>query len=99
MPTLLSVNRPPTGTVAVRFPARSVHALVFSMPRHSCRSGSARVRGSPSKISDDTALRRMKKHGVTLSSTNQVIAELAGNWATPEGSQIVQVVMEALQGA
>ncbi|WP_296227995.1 hypothetical protein [Ralstonia sp. UBA689] len=41
----------------------------------------------------------MKKHGVTLSSTNQVIAELAGNWATPEGSQIVQVVMEALQGA
>jgi nicotinamidase-related amidase len=54
--------------------------------------------GSPSKMSDDMALRRMEKGGVTLTSTNQVIAELAGNWATPEGSQIVQeVVMKALQ--
>ena len=49
-------------------------------------------------MSDDMALRRMEKGGVTLTSTNQVIAELAGNWATPEGSQIVQeVVMKALQ--
>jgi hypothetical protein len=33
-----------------------------------------------------------------LPSTNQVIAELAGNWTTPKGSQIVQqVVMPALQ--
>ena len=54
--------------------------------------------GSPSKMSDDMALRRMEKGGVTLTSTNQVTAELAGNWATPEGSQIVQeVVMKALQ--
>lgn len=55
--------------------------------------------GSPSQIGDDMALRRMEKNGVTLSSTNQVIAELAGNWSTPEGSAIVQqVVMPALQG-
>jgi nicotinamidase-related amidase len=54
--------------------------------------------GSPSKTGDDMALRRMEKNGVTLSSTNQVIAELAGNWSTPEGSQIVQeVVMKALE--
>lgn len=54
--------------------------------------------GSPSKMGDDMALRRMEKGGVTLTSTNQVIAELAGNWTTPEGSQIVQeVVMKALQ--
>lgn len=40
----------------------------------------------------------MEKNGVTLTSTNKVIAELAGNWATPEGGQIVQeVVMPALQ--
>jgi len=56
--------------------------------------------GSPSKMSDDMALRRMEKGGVTLTSTNQVIAELAGNWATPEGSQIVQeVVMKAMRPA
>lgn len=54
--------------------------------------------GSPSKIGDDMALRRMEKNGVTLSSTNQVIAELAGNWSTPEGTRIVQeVIMPALQ--
>jgi nicotinamidase-related amidase len=54
---------------------------------------------SPSKFADDMALRRMEKNGATLTSTNQVIAELAGNWTTPEGSQIVQeVVMPALQG-
>lgn len=54
--------------------------------------------GSPSKMGDDIALRRMEKAGVTLTSTNQLIAELAGNWSTPEGARIVQeVVMPALQ--
>jgi nicotinamidase-related amidase len=55
--------------------------------------------GSPSSMSDGMALRRMEQNGVTLSSTNQVIAELAGNWSTPEGTAIVQqVVMPTLQG-
>lgn len=55
--------------------------------------------GSPSKMGDDMALRRMEKGGATLTSTNQLIAELAGDWSTPEGGRIVQeVVMPALQG-
>ncbi|SHE61053.1 Nicotinamidase-related amidase [Microbulbifer donghaiensis] len=55
--------------------------------------------GSPSKMADDMALRRMEQAGVVLTSTNQVIAELVGDWSTPEGSQIVQqVVMPALLG-
>ncbi|CAN7529212.1 isochorismatase family protein [Pseudomonas sp. LjRoot71] len=53
--------------------------------------------GSPSAMADDIALRRMDKGGVTLTTTNQLIAELAGSWATPEGGQLVQVLMEALQ--
>ncbi|MDR2296741.1 MAG: isochorismatase family protein [Comamonas sp.] len=54
---------------------------------------------SPTKLADEIALGRMQQNGVTLTSTNQVIAELAGSWATPEGSQIVQeVMMPALQG-
>ncbi|WP_439886065.1 isochorismatase family protein [Pseudomonas sp. MBLB4123] len=54
--------------------------------------------GSPSAVGDDMALRRMEKAGVTLSSTNQVIAELVGSWGTPEGGVIVQqVMMPALQ--
>ncbi|MCY1351304.1 putative hydrolase YcaC [compost metagenome] len=54
--------------------------------------------GSPSVMADDIALRRMEKGGVTLTTTNQLIAELAGSWATPEGGQLVQVLMTALQG-
>lgn len=54
--------------------------------------------GSPSKMGDEMSLRRMEKGGVTLTSTNQVIAELAGDWSSPEGSRIVQeVVMAAMQ--
>ncbi|MCD6671447.1 MAG: isochorismatase family protein [Burkholderiaceae bacterium] len=56
--------------------------------------------GSPTKMGDDIALRRMERHGVTLTSTNQVIAELAGDWSAPEGGRIVrEVVMAAMQGA
>lgn len=53
--------------------------------------------GSPSKMADDIALRRMERGGVTLTSTNQLIAELAGSWTTPEGGQLVQVLMASLQ--
>lgn len=53
--------------------------------------------GSPSKMADDIALRRMEHGGVTLTSTNQLIAELAGSWATPEGGQLIQVMMPSLQ--
>ncbi|MGF6757598.1 hypothetical protein P3T16_005015 [Paraburkholderia sp. GAS42] len=48
-------------------------------------------------MADDIALRRMERGGVTLTSTNQMIAALAGSWATPEGGRLVQVLMEALQ--
>jgi nicotinamidase-related amidase len=53
--------------------------------------------GSPTRFADEIALRRMERGGVTLTSTNQLIAELAGNWTTAEGGQLVQVLMSALQ--
>jgi len=53
--------------------------------------------GSPTKMADDIAVRRMERSGVTITSTISLIAELAGNWTTPEGGQLVQVVMTALQ--
>jgi ribosomal protein L10 len=34
----------------------------------------------------------MERAGVTLTSTNQLIAELAGSWSTPEGGQLVQAL-------
>lgn len=50
--------------------------------------------GSPTKIADETALRRMEQAGVTLTSTNQLIAELAGSWATEKGGRLIQILME-----
>jgi len=53
--------------------------------------------GSPSRTGDEMAFRRMERAGVTLTNTNQLIAELVGNWSTPEGSQVVQLLAEVLQ--
>ncbi|HEY8803740.1 MAG TPA: isochorismatase family protein [Clostridium sp.] len=50
--------------------------------------------GSPTTIADETALRRMEQAGVTLTSTNQLVAELAGSWTTEKGGQLVQIMME-----
>src|SRR5699024_556633 len=55
--------------------------------------------GSPSKMADDMALRRMEAAGATLSGTNQTVAELAGDWSTPAGTRIVEEVLApVLQG-
>ncbi|MBD2075417.1 isochorismatase family protein [Phormidium sp. FACHB-592] len=48
--------------------------------------------GSPTTLADETALRRMEKHGVTLTSTNQVMAELANSWSEGIG-QTIQTIM------
>ncbi len=53
--------------------------------------------GSPTLLADEVALRRMERHGATLTTTNQLIAELAGTWATPEGGELVQLLIGALQ--
>lgn len=53
--------------------------------------------GSPTMMADDISLRRMERAGATLTTTNQLIAELAGSWATPEGGELVQLIIGALQ--
>ena len=50
--------------------------------------------GSPTQLADETALRRMERAGVVLTSTNQVMAELATDWASPIGSAIQKVMYE-----
>lgn len=50
--------------------------------------------GSPTTAADETALRRMESAGVTLTSTNQVMAELAMDWASPTGSTIQTIMYQ-----
>ncbi|MGW0710259.1 isochorismatase family protein [Streptomyces sp. NPDC002643] len=52
--------------------------------------------GSPSKMADDISIRRMDKAGATITSTNQLLAELAHNWTTENGSKIINILMELL---
>lgn len=50
--------------------------------------------GSPTKAADDAALRRMEKHGVGITSTNQVMAELATDWASKTGTTIQGIMYQ-----
>ena len=48
--------------------------------------------GSPFELSEDMSRRRMEDAGMVLTATNTMIAELAQNWSTPEGQQLVQLL-------
>ncbi len=45
--------------------------------------------GSPSELSEEFARQRMRDAGVALTATNTLIAELAQDWSTPQGQQLV----------
>jgi nicotinamidase-related amidase len=55
--------------------------------------------GSPTEIADRVSLNRMEKAGATITSSNQMVAELVGSWASEEGGQIVQLIMQILMAA
>jgi len=48
--------------------------------------------GSPFELSEDMSRRRMQDAGVILTATNTMIAELAQNWGTPQGQQLIQLL-------
>ncbi|KQT52319.1 MULTISPECIES: isochorismatase family protein [unclassified Aureimonas] len=50
--------------------------------------------GSPFELSEDMSRRRMENAGVVLTATNTVIAELAQDWSSPEGGQLIQLLFE-----
>lgn len=50
--------------------------------------------GSPTKVADDIAIHRMSKAGATITSTNQLLAELAQDWSTEEGSKILEILVK-----
>lgn len=50
--------------------------------------------GSPFELSEEMSRQRMRAAGVVLTATNTLIAELAQDWSTPEGQQLVQVLFQ-----
>jgi nicotinamidase-related amidase len=44
------------------------------------------------KIGDDAALRRMEQAGAVITSTSQIISELAIDWTTPRGQALAQLL-------
>jgi nicotinamidase-related amidase len=48
--------------------------------------------GSPFELSESLAQLRMHDQGVVLTATNTVIAELAQDWSTAEGQQLIQLL-------
>lgn len=48
--------------------------------------------GSPFTQSEDFSQRRMENTGVILTATNTMIAELAQDWSTPAGGQLIQLL-------
>ena len=54
--------------------------------------------GSPTQIADTISTQRMKDHGVTLTTTNQLLAELAYNWAEGKGHTIQTILVSGESG-
>jgi nicotinamidase-related amidase len=52
--------------------------------------------GSPTRLADDIALRRMEKAGAGIASTNMILTELAGSWASPAGQKLIPIVGELI---
>ena len=50
--------------------------------------------GSPTTLADETSLRRMERNGVVLTSTNQVMAELAVSWSESFGATIQTIMYQ-----
>jgi nicotinamidase-related amidase len=49
--------------------------------------------GSPFEIGENVARRRMDRAGVWLTSTNTMIAELVQDWSTPQGMQLIPLLL------
>lgn len=50
------------------------------------------ISGSPFAWSEATAQKRMELAGVAFTATNTIIAELAQDWSTPHGSELIRLL-------
>ncbi len=50
--------------------------------------------GSPFELSEEMSRQRMRAAGVVLTATSTLIAELAQDWSTPEGQQLIHLLFQ-----
>jgi nicotinamidase-related amidase len=55
--------------------------------------------GSPTQVADDLSVQRMKDHGVKVTVTDQMLAELAGFWNEGAGPSISKILQEEILSA
>ena len=49
--------------------------------------------GSSYEVQENMARSRMERAGVVLTTTNTAIAELVQDWSTPQGSELIQLLI------
>jgi|SRR6516165_2728005 len=49
--------------------------------------------GSSYEVQENLARERMEHEGVVLTTTNTVVAELVQDWSTPQGSELIQLLI------
>jgi len=52
--------------------------------------------GSPTQVADNVSAQRMKENGVTITVTDQIIAELANLWTEGAGPTIQKILQEEI---
>jgi nicotinamidase-related amidase len=77
-----------TTSVCVVYPALSAIAAGYTVQAvmDAC--------GSPSELAEEVSRRRMENVGTILTATDSIIAELAQDWSTSSGSQLIQVLFQ-----
>ncbi len=53
--------------------------------------------GSTNELQEDMARRRMEGAGVVLTTTNTAVAELVQDWSSPQGSQLIELLVATTQ--
>ena len=76
-----------TTDICLVFPSMSAAEAGFEVQAVMDASGSAY------EIQEDISRRRMERAGVVLTTTNTIIAELVQDWSTPEGMELVKLLV------
>jgi nicotinamidase-related amidase len=77
-----------TTSVCLVYPALSAIAAGYTVQAVMDASG------SPSELAEEVSRRRMENAGTILTATDSIIAELAQDWSTSSGSQLIQVLFQ-----